>query len=49
MVCVKVGQEHLVERVDRQFQAREVRQRPASEIEDEEVALGIADLDEDTA
>jgi len=47
MVGVQVGQKHLVEQVDRQLQACIVRERTGPEVEHEQVALGVADLDED--
>jgi hypothetical protein len=48
VVGVKVGDQHLVELVDRELQAREVGQRAAAEVAmTKKVALGIAHLDED--
>ena len=47
VVGVQVAEEHLVELVHRQLQARVVGERAAAEVEDEEVALGVADLDQD--
>jgi hypothetical protein len=49
MVGVEVGEEHLVELVHGQLQARVVRERTAAEVDDEDVALCVADLDEDAA
>ncbi len=47
VVGVQVRQEHLVELVDRQFQTRIVGEGAASEVENQKVALGVADFDED--
>jgi hypothetical protein len=46
VIGMKVGKENLVELVDRQLQAGVVRQGAASKVEDQEVAFGVADLDE---
>src|SRR5512137_1181171 len=47
MVCVEVRQEHLVELVDRQLQARIVGQGAAADVENQEVTLCITDFDKD--
>src|SRR5690242_12957028 len=44
---MKMRDEHLVELVDWQLQTREVRQRPGPEIKHKQIALRIADLDQD--
>ena len=47
VVGVQVRQEHLVELVDRQLQTRIVCEGAAPEVENQEVALGVTDFDED--
>ena len=47
VVGVQVGDEHLVERVHRQLQARVVREGTGPQVENQNVALGIADFDQD--
>jgi hypothetical protein len=47
VVGVQVRQKDLVELIDRQLQTGIVRQRAAPEVENQQVALGVADLDED--
>ena len=47
MVRVQVGQKHFVELVDGQFQARIIGKGAASEVKNQDVALGVTDFDED--
>ena len=47
VVGVQVGEEDLVKGVDGQSEPREVRHRAAADVEQEEVSLGVADLDQD--
>ena len=47
VVGVQVGQEHLVELVDRQFQTGIVRRGAAAQVENQNVPLRVADLDQD--
>ena len=46
MVCMQMGEKHLRRVGDRQAQPVEVRQRAGPEIEEEQVTLPIADLDQ---
>ena len=47
MVGVQVSQEHLVKLVDRQLQTGVVCQGAAPDIENQDVTLGVTDLDHD--
>ena len=49
MVGVQMGKEHLVQQVDWQLQARVVGKGAAPGVEKQEVALRVADFDEDAA
>ncbi|MCZ7537482.1 MAG: hypothetical protein M5T61_17290 [Acidimicrobiia bacterium] len=46
VVGMEVGQEHLRRRGDRQAEPVEVGERPGAEVEEEEVAFGVAHLDQ---